>query len=86
MNISATNRNGIVTLSIDGRLDTAATAQATSQIEQQLSDCETINTLVCDASKLEYISSSGLRVLLSLAKKYKDFRIIDRLMFTKCLK
>lgn len=77
MNISATNRNGIVTLSIDGRLDTAATAQATSQIEQQLSDCETINTLVCDASKLEYISSSGLRVLLSLAKKYKDFRIIE---------
>ena len=29
--------------------------------------------MTCDASRLEYISSSGLRILLSLARRYKGF-------------
>jgi len=33
--------------------------------------------LTCMATDLEYISSSGLRILLSLAKRYKGFRVVD---------
>ena len=77
MRISATNNNGTVTLYFEGRFDTMATKQATDDIEQQLKGCAPVKSLVCDASKLEYISSSGLRVFLSLAKQYKDFRVIE---------
>jgi uncharacterized protein (TIGR02172 family) len=77
MRISSTNNNGAVTLYLEGRFDTMATAEASKEIEQQLKTCAPVKSLVCDASKLEYISSSGLRVFLSLAKQYKDFRVIE---------
>ena len=77
MRISSTNNNGAVTLYLEGRFDTMATAEASKDIEQQLKACAPVKSLVCDASKLEYISSSGLRVFLSLAKQYKDFRVIE---------
>ena len=77
MRISATNNNGTVTLYFEGRFDTMATKQATDDIEQKLKGCAPVKSLVCDASKLEYISSSGLRVFLALAKQYKDFRVIE---------
>lgn len=77
MRISSTNNNGAVTLYVEGRFDTMATAEASKEIEQQLKTCAPVKSLVCDASKLEYISSSGLRVFLSLAKQYKDFRVIE---------
>jgi len=77
MRISATNNNGNVTLQLEGRLDTASTTQANSDIARLLNDCGTISSLSCDASKLEYISSSGLRILLALAKQYKNFRIAE---------
>ena len=77
MRISATNNNGTVTLYFEGRFDTMATKQATDDIEQQLKGCAPVKSLVCDASKLEYISSSGLRVFLALAKQYKDFRVTE---------
>ncbi|MBO7069404.1 MAG: phosphotransferase [Bacteroidaceae bacterium] len=69
-----------VTITFDGRLDTATSAEANAQINSQLSiisSQQPIDSLVCDASRLEYISSSGLRILLSLAKRYKGFRVID---------
>ena len=77
MKISATNRNGQATLTIGGRMDTSATTQASAEIDSQLAACGKIDTLTCDAAGLEYISSSGLRVFLALAKQYKDFRVIE---------
>ena len=77
MKISATNRNGQATLTIGGRMDTSATTQASAEIDSQLAACGKIDTLTCDAAGLEYISSSGLRGFLALAKQYKDFRVIE---------
>ena len=69
---------GEVIISLDGRLDTATSADASAKINSQLSKCELSDCrLTVDASRLEYISSSGLRILLSLVKRYKDFRVID---------
>ena len=66
-----------VTLILAGRLDTATSSQASADIDRLLATVSPETRLTCDAERLEYISSSGLRILLSLSKRYKDFRIIE---------
>ena len=72
-----TNNNGQAVLTLSGKLDTAATKEVSNEIEQLLAEAGNINSLTVDAEELEYISSSGLRILLMLAKTYADFRIIN---------
>ena len=64
-------------LKLSGRLDTATSMQTSNDIDELLNTAGTIQRLTIDAGDLEYIASSGLRILLTLAKRYKDFRIID---------
>ena len=64
-----------VTIALAGHLNTATSTEASAKINCELEKIDTIASLTCDASHLEYISSSGLRILLSLAKRYKDFRV-----------
>ena len=71
------NANGEVVLKLSGRLDTATSMQTSNDIDELLNTAGTIQRLTIDAGDLEYIASSGLRILLTLAKRYKDFRIID---------
>ena len=71
------NNQGNVVLRLQGRLDTAATQVVTTEIESQLASCSEVKSLTCDASDLSYISSSGLRILLGLAKRHKDFRVVE---------
>jgi uncharacterized protein (TIGR02172 family) len=66
-----------VTLILAGRIDSATSVQASADIDRLLADVPASSQLTCDAGQLEYISSSGLRILLSLAKRYKDFRICE---------
>lgn len=77
MNIDIRHEGDSVTLILAGRLDTATSAKASTDIERALATVPVISRLTCDAGQLEYISSSGLRILLSLAKRYKDFRITE---------
>lgn len=77
MQITVKNDNGCATLSLDGRFDTAVTTQAIADIDDQLGHCGDIRSLTCDASALTYISSSGLRVLMGLAKRYNGFSIVE---------
>ncbi len=60
-----------------GRLDTAVSSQVSADINQLLATAGTIQHLTVDAGQLEYISSSGLRILLMLAKRFKQFRITE---------
>ena len=56
------------TLEINGRLDTTTAPK----LETVINECsESTKNLVLDLEKLEYISSAGLRVLLSAQKKMK---------------
>lgn len=50
---------------LEGRLDTTTAPQLEADIKESITD---INSLVMDLAKLEYISSAGLRVLLSAQK------------------
>lgn len=54
-----------VTISLEGRLDTTTAPQLEKELESVLG---TAKELVLDFSKLEYISSAGLRVLLKAQK------------------
>lgn len=52
-------------ISLEGRLDT----NTSPKLEKELGDLNGINSLVFDFKNLEYISSSGLRILLSCQKR-----------------
>lgn len=66
-----------MTIIFDGRLDTATSTDTNAKICRELEKIGPIHSLTCDADRLEYISSSGLRILLSLAKRYKDMRVTN---------
>ncbi len=55
-----------LTLSLQGRLDTNTAPQLESALAEQSGG---ITKLILDFKELEYISSAGLRVLLSTQKK-----------------
>ncbi len=65
MNITKTQNGTSLTISMEGRLDTTTAPE----LEQALKGgMDAANTLTLDFSKLDYISSAGLRVLLSAHK------------------
>jgi uncharacterized protein (TIGR02172 family) len=77
MTTTIRTNGGDVTIAFDGRLDTATSAETNAKINSELDKIGAISSLTCDASLLKYISSSGLRILLSLAKRYKGFRVVE---------
>ena len=77
MTIQFTNNNGDATITLCGRLDTSVSTEIKSEIDKNLTTAENINSLTMDAEGLEYISSSGLRILLVLAKSYKNFKVVN---------
>ena len=65
-----TRRQGEASIvAIVGKLDSATAPQAQQTLEELISGGA--RTLAIDFSKLDYISSAGLRVLLGIAKKLK---------------
>ena len=77
MNISIKNSRDAVVLMLAGRLDTSAAQQTATEINALLEEQGEIKKLVCHVGELEYISSSGLRILLSLAKQYPNFSVVE---------
>lgn len=65
MDIKKENSKGTLTITPTGRLDTTTAPQLDSELKNSLAG---ISVLVFDMSCLEYISSAGLRVLLSAQK------------------
>ncbi len=56
-------------VSVIGRMDAVSSPDFDTQVEEQINKGET--SLVLDLSGLDYISSAGLRSMLTLAKKLK---------------
>lgn len=65
MNVTKEKNNTTLKLSIEGRIDTTTAPVLEEEIKQSVSD---VSELVMDFEKVEYISSAGLRVLLSTQK------------------
>ena len=66
MEVKKSKENGVVTVGLVGRLDTPAAQEIAPEIEPLKEDAS--GTIVLDCSELTYISSSGLRIFLSLRK------------------
>ncbi len=65
MNITKSKEGSTLTVSLEGRLDTTTSPQLEAELKNALDD---VKELVFDIKSLEYISSAGLRVLLSAQK------------------
>ena len=63
MTISKETNGAALTVSLEGRLDTTTAPQLDAEL-----DYSGVEELIFDLEKLEYISSAGLRVLLSAQK------------------
>lgn len=69
MNTTIQEIDGNMVAILEGRLDTAASPE-TEKVMQPLYNCEN-QDIIIDCTKLEYISSSGLRIFLSVLKNGK---------------
>ena len=65
LNIEKTVENGTVTFALEGRLDTVTAPELDQALKEALAGA---GRLILDLAKLEYVSSAGLRVLLSAQK------------------
>lgn len=66
MNVEVKEIDGVLTGILSGRLDTAASEQCRSDL-QEMFDAKG-KALALECSNLEFISSSGLRIFLELLK------------------
>ena len=69
MKIDFNKNEDILTISLEGRLDTITAPELEASLKSKLSGVESV---VVDCEKLEYISSAGLRVLLAINKKFNN--------------
>lgn len=69
MTTTIEEQNGKTVISLNGRLDTAAALLLEKEVKY-LYDSEA-KDIILECSKMEYISSSGLRIFLSLLKAVK---------------
>lgn len=65
LNIIKTIENETAQFSLEGRLDTVTAPSLENELKEALPG---VSALILDFEKLEYISSAGLRVLLSAHK------------------
>lgn len=66
MEVQITESEGMMTARLAGRLDTPAAVGVSHDIQPLLDNAG--KTLVLDCSEMTYISSSGLRIFLTLRK------------------
>jgi len=69
MEITQQEENGIVTIAIKGRLDADSSPEAEKVVKEALEGQST--RVLFNLGALEYLSSAGLRVLLSTAKEMR---------------
>ena len=65
MNITKTQDGSKLTIALEGRLDTTTAPQLETELRSSVTN---VTELVFDIDKLDYVSSAGLRVLLSAQK------------------
>ena len=74
MEITKILNGEILTISLNGRLDTTTAGDLETFLNENLSSAK---ELIMDCENLSYISSAGLRVLLSAKKKINNFKLLN---------
>jgi anti-sigma B factor antagonist len=70
MEITTATRDGVIILSVSGRIDTATAPALEQAINKEIESGK--RKVLLNFSAVTYISSGGLRVLLATAKKLKN--------------
>ncbi len=65
MTVTKTKNGNALSVKVDGRIDTTTAPQLENELKESIADAE---SLVLDFADVAYISSAGLRVLLSVQK------------------
>ena len=66
MEVIINKEDAVTTVRLIGRLDTPASQEVSQELDPLMSNAA--GTIVLDCSEMSYISSSGLRIFLSLRK------------------
>ena len=78
LHIEKTSSDSTLTLALHGRLDTVTTPALETELKNSL---DGVTDLIIDLKELDYISSAGLRVLLSaqkrMAKQKGEMKILN---------
>ncbi len=69
MEVKVDQKDNLVTLIVEGRVDTTTAPDLEKSIQD---NCKEDTNLVLDFTAVEYISSAALRVLLSTTKRLKE--------------
>ena len=69
MKYEKTQGGEMLVVSLEGEVDSTNVGELEKMLGEQLSG---VTTLVMDCGKLEYISSAGLRIFLSMQKKMRE--------------
>ena len=68
MKISKSVNDSVLNIAVEGRLDTMTAPELEAAVKEELAS---VDAAVLDLAKLEYVSSAGLRVILSIHKTLK---------------
>ena len=66
MEVNITKQGNTTTVEFVGRLDTPASAEVSAALNPVIEDAS--GTIILDCSRMTYISSSGLRIFLTVRK------------------
>lgn len=77
MQLSFQLDNKVLKIQLPATIDTTNAQTVEEAIQQIIKDNGDFSSLILDASKLTYISSVGLRIVLRLSQTYEDFQVID---------
>lgn len=84
MSVKIEIKDNKMTVYLSGRLDMETSVQVSEEIEKKLTD--NITFVVFDMEKLQYLSSSGIRVLVTVAKEmYERDGQIDAINYSKSI-
>ena len=74
MELEFKNENGKLTVKVIGRLDTMTSPKLEEEISKNANG---IQEIIFDLEELKYISSSGIRVLVSTKKKIGNMKVLN---------
>ena len=66
MEVKITEQDNVMTAQLIGRLDTAVSQEVAAALQPVIDDAG--KTIILDCKELDYISSSGLRIFLTVRK------------------
>jgi len=70
------NENKILRIFLEGEINSYNADNVSKEIED-ITTNQKFDKLVLDFSKISYISSAGLRIILKLKQKYQDFAVVE---------